>query len=84
MGDITTPVTMASPICGTVETNVVPTEGWLRWKSGVLIQRAMPEVNECIREFLLTGCCEKCRAETDEATEAMERQDSYDDDIPAF
>lgn len=79
-----TPVTMECPMCGTTETNVVPTEGWVKWRRGMLIQRAMPEVNECIREFLMTGCCESCRAENDAAMEAMEISDPGDDEAPAL
>ena len=79
-----TPITQVCPLCGTIETNVVLTQGWINWKQGMLIQRAMPEVSECIREFLMTGLCESCRAETDAATEAMEQDDDGWEDVPAF
>ena len=74
-----TPITQECPVCHTIETNIVPTEGWMKWKAGMLIQRALPDTNECIREFLLTGFCESCRAENDRAMEEMENQDYGDD-----
>lgn len=71
-----TAVTQSCPLCGTVETNAVPTAGYVKWKfGGVLIQKAMPEVNECIREFLITGFCEGCRADNDAAAEGMEQDE---------
>ena len=33
----------------------VPRDGYLRWKKGGLIQKAMPEVSEDDREFLISG-----------------------------
>lgn len=34
----------------------VPIEGYNRWKSGELIQKALPEVSKEDREFLISGC----------------------------
>ena len=65
MPDAATAVTKQCPMCGTLETNVFPTAGYLAWQRGMLIQKAMPTVNECLREFLITGHCENCRAEVD-------------------
>jgi hypothetical protein len=79
-----TAVTQACPFCGKIETNAVPTDGYLAWKGGMLIQRAMPEVNECIREFLITGFCEDCRAENDRISEEMENTGNENEDAEAF
>jgi len=70
-----TAVTQTCPLCGKIETNAVPTVGFLMWKNGMLIQRAMPEINQCIREFLITGFCESCRAENDRISEEMEDEE---------
>jgi hypothetical protein len=71
------------PLCGKEESHAIPADGYMKFKAGMLVQRALPDLNECIREFLITGMCADCRAETDEATAAMEMQDSgdYDDEI---
>jgi len=84
--DTATAVTKQCPMCGKLETNVFPTEGLNKWKDGMLIQNAMPNVNECLREFLITGHCEDCRAEVDRMFEELEQFVSPEDDdaIPAF
>lgn len=66
------------PLCGTEESHAVPVDGYMRWKSGMLIQRALPDLNECIREFLITGFCADCRAENDAAAERAEREGDED------
>lgn len=38
----------------------VSEEGYLRWKHGVLIQEAMPEISKDDRELLISGICGKC------------------------
>jgi hypothetical protein len=56
------------PICGVEESHEVPQDGFMKWKAGMLIQRALPDsawVDECIREFLITGMCKKCRDDFD-------------------
>jgi hypothetical protein len=68
------PVTKRCPGCGKSETNVFPSDGLKKWQSGMLIQRAMPNVNECMREFLITGFCEDCRWENDEIGRRIEEQ----------
>jgi len=60
------------PFCEKVERHAVPTEGYLKFKHGMLVQRALPDLNECIREFLITGFCTDCREENDRITLAME------------
>ena len=68
------------PLCGNEESHQIPMDGFMKWKSGMLIQRALPDgafVDECVREFLITGMCKDCRDETDEITARAE--DSDDD-----
>jgi hypothetical protein len=62
------------PICGTEEQHPIPQEGYFKFRAGMVVQRALPELNECIREFLITGMCTKCREETDEITARMENE----------
>jgi hypothetical protein len=66
------------PLCGIEESHEIPMDGFMRWKAGGLIQRALPDsawVDECIREFLITGMCKDCRDETDEITARAEDDD---------
>lgn len=65
-------VAKTCPCCGKEESHPIPLEGYMKFKGGMLVQRALPELNECIREFLITGMCADCREEMDEATAAME------------
>lgn len=67
-------VAQICPICGKEESHAIPTDGYLKYKAGMLVQRALPELNECIREFLITGMCGDCREETDQALLAMENE----------
>jgi len=69
-----TAITQACPLCGKIETNAVPTNGYLMWKRGMLIQKAMPDVSECIREFLITGFCEDCREENDKISKQIDAE----------
>src|SRR5579859_6772168 len=73
-------VAKTCPICGKEEQHPIPQDGYLKWKSGVLIQRALHDLNECIREFLISGMCADCREEIDRISLAMEN-DTYDCDI---
>ena len=66
------------PLCGTEESHKIPADGFMDWKSGMLIQRALPDgafMDECIREFLMTGMCKRCRDETDDMTFRAEQED---------
>lgn len=63
------------PMCGKQEQHPIPLDGYMKFKAGMLVQRALPELNECIREFLVTGMCADCREETDRATAAIEDMD---------
>lgn len=51
-------ITKKSPVTGAENTREIPcTEEQLAaWKSGVLIQHAMPDVSAEDREFLISGC----------------------------
>src|SRR4051812_39185138 len=71
-------VTKRCPCCmmkgkKTSETHIIPSEGYHRWKAGMFIQKALPELNECVREFLITGNCEDCRYEIDQIAERLEK-----------
>jgi hypothetical protein len=39
---------------------VVPTESYLQWLRGELVQRALPMVPKEQRELLISGTCDKC------------------------
>ena len=81
MPDNAIAVTKKCPMCGKLETNVFPQAGYLAWQRGMLIQNAMPTVNECLREFLITGHCEECRAAVDamfaEQEQGEEEENAY-------
>lgn len=47
-------------MCGEAKRVEVPTEGYTRWKTGELIQRAMPMLSRDDRELLISGTCGKC------------------------
>ena len=73
------------PLCGTEEQHPIPADGYMKFKCGMLVQKALPGLNECIREFLITGMCTECREETDKATAAMEDDwDESGEGAPAF
>lgn len=38
----------------------VPTEDYIKWRDGTLIQNAMPYLEAGQREFLISRICEKC------------------------
>ena|ERR1017187_741416 len=72
MGEQIALVAKTCPVCGKEEQHPIPQDGYMKFKAGMLVQRALPELNDCIREFLITGMCTDCREETDRATLAME------------
>lgn len=48
------------PYCQKAQTLRVSASGYNQWKSGKLIQRALPELSNDEREILLTGICPEC------------------------
>lgn len=67
-------VAKTCPGCGNKELHAIPQEGYLNWERGMLIQKALPELNECIREFLITGFCTECRTANDAMLEQGENE----------
>lgn len=53
-------VSTACPECGDIGLTEVPRQGYLDWRNGELIQRAMPELSAERRERLVTGICGAC------------------------
>ena len=51
----------ACPFCGELWRCTYPTDGYVKWKNGELIQRAMPTVPAHSREFLISGICPTCQ-----------------------
>lgn len=56
-------VMMECPFCGAVHSVMVDDEQYLDWKSGELIQNAMPELSPTEREQLISGLCPSCQKE---------------------
>lgn len=56
------PITVSAtcPFCGQKQHTKVDLSGFLAWRSGVLIQDALPELSADDRELLLTGICQDC------------------------
>ena len=48
------------PFCRTQNSVDVSAVGFIRWRMGELIQRAMPELSASQREILMTGICDDC------------------------
>ena len=48
-------VTRTCPTTGDEHSIEVPTEGFSRWQSGTLIQKALPNLSVSDREFLISG-----------------------------
>jgi len=46
--------------CGHDHEVVVDVEGYDRWRSGELIQNALPELSDSDRELLISGTCDGC------------------------
>lgn len=53
-------VAVPCPFCHDVAELEVPTEGFMAWQSGELIQNALPELSADDREQLISGTCPKC------------------------
>lgn len=56
----TTQIEVECPSCGKTREITVPISGYQLWKSGTLIQQAMPDLSADDREGLLTGYCSSC------------------------
>jgi len=56
----TRPVAVSCRSCGDIHTIELSFDGESRWKSGELIQNALPELSLDDRELLISGTCGKC------------------------
>lgn len=48
------------PFCGAVHYVEAPEAGIKKWRSGELIQNAMPNLSPLARDQLITGMCPDC------------------------
>jgi len=56
-----TVIEKACPFCGERYTCSFPTDGYVKWMGGELIQKAMPTVPATSREWLISGMCPECQ-----------------------
>lgn len=49
------------PWCGKDYEIKVPYDGYMKWRSGVLIQNAFPTLTPTERECMITGYCADCQ-----------------------
>lgn len=49
------------PFCGQVTIINIPTEKYIKWQEGELIQNAMPNLTVFSRETLISGVCWDCQ-----------------------
>ena len=56
----TTTIRTQCPECKEIHDVKVSTNGYLNYKTGMLIQRALPELIPEEREMLITGFCQSC------------------------
>ncbi len=49
------------PWCGRDYEIRVPYDGYIKWRSGVLIQNAFPTLTPTERECMITGYCAECQ-----------------------
>ena len=61
MNDDNTTVQIKCPFCGKVNEITVPTDDFMDWQCGELIQNAMPYLTPENREFLISGMCRECQ-----------------------
>lgn len=47
--------TSPCPVCGEKSTVTVPSDGYEKWRGGMFIQRALPDLHPTTRELLMTG-----------------------------
>ena len=53
-------ITKACPFCHKRRTKEFDSEGLDKWRMGVFVQYAFPNMTPDDREFLITGICEEC------------------------
>jgi hypothetical protein len=53
-------VATVCPVCDQSKIIVVNEREFIHWKTGELIQRAMPSLSAADREALITGYCDPC------------------------
>ena len=61
MNDDNTTIQIICPFCGKVNEITVPTDDFIDWQCGELIQNAMPYLTPENREFLISGMCRECQ-----------------------
>jgi|JI10StandDraft_1071094.scaffolds.fasta_scaffold620408_3 hypothetical protein len=61
-------------MCQQTKTLTLPASGWIAYKSGVLIQRALPSVSEGDRELLISQTCGPC------FDKLFDEEDSFDEE----
>lgn len=61
MNRTTSTVAIMCPFCTKVYEVEVPTKGYMRWREGALIQKAMPTLSPSVRECLISGICAACQ-----------------------
>jgi hypothetical protein len=59
MGNMT--IANQCPWCGRPYEFEVSYDGYIQWRSGVLIQNAFPTLTPTEREYMLTGYCADCQ-----------------------
>lgn len=47
-------------VCSKTQVVRAETEGYMNWRKGVVIQKALPTLTDDERELLLSGLCSKC------------------------
>ena len=57
-----TKIIVTCPFCGNVSTLIVPTDGFIAWQDGSLVQNAFPALSADEREILISGICEDCQS----------------------
>lgn len=61
MDEKNTIVQRTCPICRETFEISIPTDDYINWQNGELIQNAMPYLSPSNREFLISGICGNCQ-----------------------
>ena len=61
MDEKNTIVQRVCPVCGKTFEISIPTDDYINWQCGELIQDAMPYLSPSNREFLISGICGECQ-----------------------
>lgn len=69
------------PFCGKETTLTVSLDGYMAWREGELIQRALPELSSNEREMLISGICPECWEKCFGEDHEDEFEDDYDDSV---